>query len=437
MKGDNWRFILGSFVTWRLFLFGVVFLAAGLFPFQKDFLGGGLSNYLKNPYFWSWLNFDGEHYAAIAHQGYQPLTYFFFPLFPLVTRIAASLINPEYITIAFTGLLISNLSFLVGLIGLWKLIRLDYNSIQENLAPEGGDELNADMSSSLGKPRLLRRGGRHKENIAKMTLLLLILFPTSFYFGAFYTESLTLALIVWSFYFARKRSWIFAGVLGAFATATRITALALVPAIAVEYFYKKSPFTNHPARRSYASSVAGGYSLITAVNLKKIVSLLLIPLGLAAYMYYLYRITGDPLEFVHNVSIFGQQRSSTLILLPQVFYRYFFKVLPSLNYNYFPIVFTTYLEIASAIIFGILGVWSFFKLRLGYSLFLAAGYLIPPLSGSFSSFPRYVLILFPAYILMALWLNKKSKLVKGLVYLTLLFLAAISLALFSRGYWVS
>jgi len=36
-----------------------------------------------------------------------------------------------------------------------------YNSIQENPALKRGDELNADMSSSLGEPRLLRRGGRH------------------------------------------------------------------------------------------------------------------------------------------------------------------------------------------------------------------------------------------------------------------------------------
>ncbi|OGM20289.1 hypothetical protein A2863_02160 [Candidatus Woesebacteria bacterium RIFCSPHIGHO2_01_FULL_38_9b] len=42
-----------------------------------------------------------------------------------------------------------------------------YNSIQENPALQGGDELNADMSSSLGKPRLLRRGGRHKKIVIR------------------------------------------------------------------------------------------------------------------------------------------------------------------------------------------------------------------------------------------------------------------------------
>ena len=39
-----------------------------------------------------------------------------------------------------------------------------YNSVQENPTLQGGDELNSDMSSSLEKPRLLRRGGCHYIN---------------------------------------------------------------------------------------------------------------------------------------------------------------------------------------------------------------------------------------------------------------------------------
>jgi len=43
---------------------------------------------------------------------------------------------------------------------------LIYNSIQENPASTGGDELNADMSSSFGgKPRSLERGGRHSLSL--------------------------------------------------------------------------------------------------------------------------------------------------------------------------------------------------------------------------------------------------------------------------------
>jgi len=382
MKKDDVRFILSAFLSWRVLLFLFVALGIAFFPLQENFLGGRLENYLKNPYFWSFLNFDGEHYASIAYQGYLPLTYFYFPFYPLVARLIVSPLGESFINVAISGLLVSNLSFAVGLFGLWKLVRLDY-----------------------------------KRNVATLTVILLLLFPTSFYFGAFYTESLVFALIVWAFYLARKRQWLAVGILAAMATATRITALALLPALAYEVW-------------EYRRKKNGKIAL-------PIISLALIPMGLGIYMYYLYRVTGDPLEFFNAISLFGQQRSAEIVLLPQVFYRYFFKVLPNLDYSYFPAVFTSYLEIGSAVLFFILGVWAFFKIRLSYAFFLAAGYLIPPLSGSFSSFPRYVLILFPAFILLAVWLNKKSKIVRKMVFLILFVLLSVACALFARGYWVS
>ncbi len=383
MNKKDFKFLFSSFVFWRLILFIFLFLAISIVQLQEKFLGGNLEDYLRAPYLWAWVNFDGEHYLSIAYQGYLSLTHFYFPAYSLITKFIAGLFNQNFITIVISGLLVSNISFLVALIGLWKLIRLDY-----------------------------------KKKIASLVILLLLVFPTSFYFGSFYTESLFLALVVWSFYFARKQKWLLAGILGAVLTATRVVGIALVPALIVEVWLQK--------RKNKKLGL-----------LWPIVGILLVPLGLFAYMYYLKITTGDPLEFFHSVSIFGQQRSQSLILLPQVFYRYFFKVLPNLNYDYFPIVFTTFLEIVAAIVFLVLAVVSFFKLRLTYAFYLAVGYLIPTLSGSFSSLPRYVLILFPGFILMAIWLSKKSKWLQ-VTLLSILFLAlGIATALFVRGYWVA
>ena len=382
------KLLLLSFLSWRVLLILFVFLAPLFLTLQKNFLGGGVTNYLSAPWFWSWLNFDGEHYLSIAYRGYQPLTYFFFPLFPLLARFLS--FGHSLINLAISGLAISNVTFLLGLLGLYKLIRLDY-----------------------------------KAEIARTTLFLILLFPTSFYFGAFYTESLAFTLIVWSFYFARGKNWFLAGLAGALATATRITALALVPALVAEFFQQnRKLFTNH-------------CSLITAANFKNILCLFLLPTGLAAYMYYLYIAAGDPLNFLHTVGIFGAQRSSNFVLFPQVFYRYFFKILPALNYSYFPVVFSTYLEIITATIFLGLSIIAFFRTRLSYAIYLSLGFLIPSLAGSFSSFPRYVLILFPGFLLSALWLSKQHKAVKLLVYLLLFATLAVATALFVRGYWVA
>jgi hypothetical protein len=159
--------------------------------------------------------------------------------------------------------------------------------------------------------------------------------------------------------------------------------------------------------------------------------------GVISYLYYLYIKTGDPLIFIHSVEVFGQQRSSTLIMLPQVFYRYIFKILPSINYNYLPVAISTYLEILSAIVFGILIFVSFIKLRLSYAVYAISAYIIPTLSGSFSSLPRYVLVIFPAFILSAMYISKLGLVKKILIFGILFTLFAVTTSLFLRGYWIS
>ena len=370
------KLLLLSFLSWRVLLILFIFLAPLFLTLQKNFLGGGVTYYLSAPWFWSWINFDGEHYLSIAYRGYQPLTYFFFPLFPLLARFLS--FGHSLINLAISGLLISSIAFLLGLFGLYKLIRLDY-----------------------------------KVEIAWTTLFLILLFPTSFYFGSYYTESLFFALAVWSFYLARKSKWFWSGVFGGLSSLTRILGLALFPALFVEWWQSR--------RKSWLP----------------VVWIFLVPLGLGIYMYYLYISTGDPLNFLHTVGIFGAQRSSNFVLFPQVFYRYFFKILPSLNYSYFPVVFSTYLEVITATIFLGLSVIAFFRIRLSYAVYLSLGFLIPSLAGSFSSFPRYALILFPGFLIMAIWLSKQHKAVKLLVYLFLFATLAVATSLFVRGYWIA
>ncbi|OGM65650.1 hypothetical protein A3A52_02055 [Candidatus Woesebacteria bacterium RIFCSPLOWO2_01_FULL_39_14] len=387
------REIMKYFVIWRGLLFIFLFLALYYLPLQKNFLGGGLENYLEKPYLWAWANFDGEHYLAIAKEGYKPLTYFYFPVYPISTRLFAGLIGGSFYSYVVSGLFLSHAAFFIGLIGLVRLIRLDY-----------------------------------KKDIAITTVFLLLLFPTSFYFGSFYTESLFLALVVWSFYFARKKRWILAGLFGAIASATRIVGVVLFPALVVEAWGDRR---DKEDRRNWGMKIFGVF---------------LIPIGLFFYMYYLKSTTGDPLEFLHSVGIYGEQRSTQIILLPQVFYRYIFKILPNINYDYFPVVFTTWLEFLTAVLFGGLGLLGILgglkrlrkiRIRLSYLIFLVLGYIIPTLSGSFSSMPRYVLILFPGFILMAVYLNELKSSYRYFFFCVLFILLGIATALFVRGYWIA
>lgn len=381
MKKKDYIFLLVSFFVWRLILFGALFLSTKVLPLQNNFLGGGLGNYLKTPFFWAWANFDGEHYLSIAQSGYGFGEQAFFPLYPLLVKYLGMFLGGGLISLNLSGLLISNLSFLVALVGLYKLIRLDFS-----------------------------------EKISKWVIVLLLLFPTSFYFASVYTESLFLALIVWSFYFARKNSWFLASFLAMFASATRVIGVMLLPILAIELL-NQNQFK------------------LKGLKVKNWLPLLIIPLGLLSFMYYLRVSTGDWLAFLHALPSFGEQRSATPIILPQVFYRYIFKILPHLNYSYFPGLFATYMEFITGIVFLALSVLSFFKLRLSYSLFLLGGYLIPTLSGSFSSFPRYVAVLFPAFILFGI--IKLPKLLRAVFSIILFIGLMVSLMMFSRGYWLS
>jgi hypothetical protein len=220
-------------------------------------------------------------------------------------------------------------------------------------------------------------------------------------------------------YFARRGNWIAAGICGALATSTRIIGVALFPAFIVEAYLSRSQGIYHQLK-------------------KCLLACFISSLGLLLYMWFMFQRTGNPFEFMTSLNaVYGAQRSDSFVLLPQVLYRYVFKILPSINYSYFPQFFSTYLEFVSGILFLILSVISFFKLRLSYAVFLAVGYLIPTLSGSFSSFPRYALVLFPAFILIAIYLEKIPGWTKWVLAIFGGIFLSLATSYFSRGYWIS
>jgi len=372
------EFILISFVLWRVLitlfaLIGVLVLQTG-----SPFLGGGEETYLGTPLLWGWANFDGSHYLSIARNGYSQFQQAFFPLFPLLIRVTSSFLGG----LLFSGLIISHLAFFTSLYLFYHLIRLDF-----------------------------------KKPVARLALILLLFFPTSFYFGSFYTESLFLILILASFYAARKKSWFWAGAIGAFASATRLTGVFLFPALVVEVYLQAKKKKTKP-------------------HLKDLLPLLLIPLGLGIYMFYLWRTVGDPFYFFHVQPFFGAERSGgRLILLYQVFWRYLKMILTTpFNHTYFIV----WLELVSFVSFLAALVLALFnrKIRFSYTVFGLCLLLLPTLTGTLSSIPRYVLPVFPGFIVFALY-GEKMKFLKWGYFLISLVLSVACTMFFIRGYWIS
>lgn len=215
------KFILISFLIWRILLFIPLFASEQFLPYRTgyEYTKPPVSSFLLYP----WANFDGVHYLSIAGQGYQNNERFF-PLYPLLIK-ALSFAGPFFI--AFT---IANIAFLASLFVMYKLIRLDYSN-----------------------------------KIASSTILFVLIFPTSFFFASLYSESLFLALSLLSFLAARKRKWFLVGVLGMLTSATRIVGILLLPALLYEFF------KNEKDRRKIISLFAAplgilGYAIFNFLN---------------------------------------------------------------------------------------------------------------------------------------------------------------------------
>lgn len=239
------------------------------------------------------------------------------------------------------------------------------------------------------------------QKVARWSLLFLFFFPTSFYFASVYTESLFLLLISSSFFF----SAVTGGVLSALSGATRLVGLFIVPA---KILFKP---------RNWWSLL--GLS------------------GIVLYCTFLFFRFGNPLLFISAQSAFNNNRSSSVqnLVNPfQVVYRYL-KIFITVNpYNYFFWVAVGEFG-AFALGFSVL-LWLTLKKKVSfqYLFFGWVAFLLPTLSGTLSSFPRYLLVNFPVIIGLGMLQNHKIKLAILTVFVLLLGLLT---ALFGRGYWVS
>lgn len=379
---NEFKKIILLFLGWRIYLVLVSLLASSLLPLaSKDrYLGGGWDLYSLSPHLFGWANFDGEHYLSIAIFGYKSLEQAFFPVYP---KLIALFIKPDltdlssvYISATIVGLIISNLSFLLSLVLLWDLIRLDY-----------------------------------KQEIAQWVLIMMVVFPTSFYYGALYNASLYLFLAISTIYAARKHQWWLAAIFGLVASATRIFGFLLLPTLLVE-------------------------ARIQQEKLKNILPIFLIPGGLLLYMLYQGIVFNDPLAFYHLQLIMGEQHQSGIVLLPQVLYRYI-KMTFNVDYSN-PIYQTILLELLTAVLMIFLWIYGLFKkIRLSYLVYFLLAFILPTIQGSFSSTPRYVLTLFPGFLALAILITRFPKAVKILLIIVFLILNIIETSLFLRGYWVA
>jgi len=379
--------ILLIFIAWRIFLFLPLVASHFFLPDRKGYEYTLLTyftpteNPIEHPLLAPWGNFDGVYYLLIAAKGYT-INAGFFPLWPLMIKIVTipfgNLLPFDPIQYISALLLVSAL-FFAALLVLYQLIRLDFS-----------------------------------KNIALGTIIALLAFPTSFFYASIYTESLFLFLLVLSFYFARRQWWILAGITGAFLSVTRLVGIAIFPALLLEYVLCWP-------KESNKKRFTGG-------------ALLLVPLGLVSYIWYNAYRFGDPLFFIKAQGAFKNNRSVNAIIFPlQTVFRYL-KILVTVSphiYEWWVALFEFVCVLATAMLLYV--GWKR-GIRKSYLLFTLLAILLPASSGTFSGIPRYVVVLFPLFLSLAILPDRRLQKIYVIAGTILLFLFFM---LFSKGYFIA
>jgi hypothetical protein len=271
------------------------------------------------------------------------------------------------------GLVISNVACFVGLLYFYKLVEHQYD-----------------------------------RAVAHRATFYISIFPTAIFFSAVYTESLFFALTVASFYFIRERKFIIAGVIGYYAAMTRVEGVLLIAPLVIEAI---------PAVRANVRRL-----------IPVLVSAALIMGGLATFMWYLWVIHGDPLYFSHVQEHWHRHLAPPWVSVWHSFHLITTSRMPQT-------IATQVIELSfTALMLVMLGA-SLGRLRWSYWVYMALSIVIPMCTSSLMSMPRFALVLFPMFVLFAIW--GKNAVVNNTVVAFSLSLLGLFTVLFANWYWVA
>lgn len=285
---------------------------------------------------------DTNHYMAIAQMGYahEPFdvnsgrsqSFAFFPMLPILMWVLRQTTSDAMLWSAA----LCNLFFFLALVLLYRL------------------------TVAFG----------YSDTVARRTIFYLAAFPVSYFFALPFTESLFVFFTVASFYAAKRERWWVAAIAGMFASATRVTGVLLLPSLLIL-----------------------SWQIYRSLQIKKILGLLLVPLGLFSYMFYSWWLSGDALAFTHASAAWG--RKPTIFFLGPL-YRYLIhphEIVAGWHFNL--------LNAACALL-------CFFCLYIlvrrrewAFALYTFTSVVVPLSSGLLQSLERYTMGFFPVFIALA------------------------------------
>jgi Gpi18-like mannosyltransferase len=213
------------------------------------------------------------------------------------------------------------------------------------------------------------------ESAAKRTLGLLFVFPAAFYFSSFYTESLFLFLALLGFTFALRENWLGAGIVGALAVLTRSQGVALVIALAWLYMEKRG------WRWREVRPAVGWFALA--------------PLALLTHFYHLYLKSGHIFAMLDAMSAWGRNNVANANDPFRNLYG------PHLDVFKIDLVIFLFFFLCSLYL-----LWKWPHKAYGIAALLMC--FLPVYTGLLVSVSRYMVIIFPVFILLGEKLENRN-----------------------------
>ena len=379
------------FVITRLVVFVSGYISLHAFPLSRH--RGIWRRLTDNLFLDGWVRWDSGYYLEIFEKGYsyrpgEQCSAAFFPLYPLVAKVFTPFTDRAEIALLLTSLI----AFLAALILLYKLVKLEFNS----------------------------------PAIAERATFYFAIFPTAFFFNAAYSESLFAFLAIGTFYFARKRRWLLAGVFGMLGSATRVPGILLFGVLWLEWL-RSHGWT--PGKVFTANAWQSAFSGFKC-DWTSLLFIHMAPLGLVAFMLYLNGEFNDPLTFVRAQSAWSREFVGPLQILSQALVEFFSQpFVDGIRINWILGV-----DLFSFFFVFITGIFIWRKLGASYGLFNILNVSIP-VSTSIYSMSRMAVVCFPAFMCLAVVGEKKAW--DRLIVFSSSTLLAILSARFVNWIWVA
>ncbi len=354
-------------------LFSRIFLLLGIYLLSISIVNQppSFSKFLET-YASRW---DGDHYIFISQNGYVtewPEASFivFLPFYPLTIKAVNYLIKNPLIT----GVLLSNSFFMLAALAFYKLLRLDYS-----------------------------------QKIASLAIVLLAIFPTSYFFSAAYPESLFLLLFALTFYLTRKHLFFVSSLTAGLLTLTKPFGILIWFPLVVEFYQSKRK------------------------KLKQLFPLLLVLVfSSSLYLFINFYTYKDPLAFQ---KFLNKNWYKSFAFPWQGILESWKRGFSTPEWGSYKIL-IGFAEAVASIVAWLCIPLAFLrktKMRISYSLYYLLGVLLFTSTGFILSAPRYLLSLPPFFILLAKLIRPKIlKILWIPISIGLMFYLACR---FSQGQW--